>query len=62
MYYTDLRFRMTLSTTDPTRKTKEGTCLSLLFRKFVKGSPDLFDKVIEVSRPIEFVNQDGESW
>lgn len=62
MYYINLRFRMTLSTTDRTHGTEEGTCLSLLLRKFVKGLPNLFNKVIEVSRPIEFVNQDGKSW
>jgi len=44
-----------------THKTKEGTRLSLLLRKFVKGFPNLFDKVIEVSRPVKFVNQDRES-
>jgi len=42
-------------------RQKEGTCLSLLLCKFIKGFPDLFDKVIEVSRPVKFVNQDGES-
>ena len=62
MYYADLRFRMTLSTTDRTHETKEGICLSLLLCKFIKGFPNLFDKVIEVSRPVKLVNQDGESW
>lgn len=62
MYYTDLRFLMTLSATDHIPKTKEGTCLSLLLCEFIKGSPDLFNKVIEVSCPIKFVNQDGEGW
>jgi len=33
-------------------KTRKGACLSLLLCKFVKGSPDLLDKVIEVSRPV----------
>jgi len=36
--------------------------MSFLHRKFVKGSPNLFYKVIEVSCPIKFFNQDGESW
>lgn len=58
LYITDLRFRMTLFTTDRTQEI----CLSLLHCKFIKGSPNLFDKVVEVSCPIKFVNQDGESW
>jgi hypothetical protein len=62
MYYTDLRLCMILSTTDRTHKIKEGTRLLFLLRKFIKGSPDLFDKVIDVSCPIKFVNQDWESW
>lgn len=62
MYYTDLRFCMRLSTTDRTHKTNEGACLSLLLCKFIKGLPNLFDKVIEVSCPVKFVNQDRESW
>jgi len=43
-------------------KMGEGVYLSLLLCKFIKGFPDLFDKVIEVSRPVKFTNEDGKSW
>lgn len=56
------RFTILHDTIHSDLTTRTRACPSFLPCEFIEGPPDLFDEVIEVSCPVEFVNQDGESW